>query len=360
MFFVFVISIIVAAELELFVEWGTKLNYKAVMHLRQPAEVMSVTATSVYLVFLGLLVFQTGFAKWLHVRLLKKRTLLTYTRWPYRLVFILLVPGLLIVMIRGGLQQIPMNQSSAYFSKSNVLNNAAVNSAWNLSFNLIKNRKYADGNPFKFYDTNIATAVLKGIYDFPADSTEQVLITKRPNVVFVILEGWSSDLIKPLGGYDSITPFFNELSEEGLLFTNIYSAGLRSHEGMAAIFSGYPALPLSSFTHDPSKYQTVPVLNQSFSAEAYHTFYGFGGELTYGNIKSYLMQAGLIKLFEGSDFDATIPRAKLGVHDEYAFDRFLKEIDALHTPFFASWFTASSHAPYDIRKNIPLISMARK
>ena len=85
-----------------------------------------------------------------------------------------------------------------------------------------------------------------------------------------------------------------------------------------------------------------------FPIRGYHTFYGFGGELSYGNIKSYLTYAGFDEVLEGSDFDDDVPRAKLGVHDEYAFPRLLEEIDQMPAPFFASWFTVSSHAPYDI------------
>ena len=117
---------------------------------------------------------------------------------------------------------------------------------------------------------------------------------------------------------------------------------------MAALFSGYPAQPIAALTKEPSKYPGLPVINRPFSEKGYHTFYGFGGELSYGNIKSYLTYAGFDNIIEGSDFDADIPRAKLGVHDEYAFPRLLEEINQMPVPFFASWFTVSSHAPYDI------------
>jgi phosphoglycerol transferase MdoB-like AlkP superfamily enzyme len=58
--------------------------------------------------------------------------------------------------------------------------------------------------------------------------------------------------------------------------------------------------------------------------------------------------AGFDKLVEDSDFPYGTPRAKLGVHDEYALPRFAEELNQLQSPFFASWFTLSSHAPYDI------------
>ena len=141
------ISIIIATELELFVEWGIKLNSKAIGYLEQPAEVFSVTANSVLITIVVLLALQLFIARKLYRRLVMKHPLEIGKALWMKIGFILLVPGLLIVMIRGGFQQIPINQSVAYYSKNNVLNNAAVNSAWNLTFSMLKGRKYKEGKP---------------------------------------------------------------------------------------------------------------------------------------------------------------------------------------------------------------------
>jgi phosphoglycerol transferase MdoB-like AlkP superfamily enzyme len=37
-----------------------------------------------------------------------------------------------------------------------------------------------------------------------------------------------------------------------------------------------------------------------------------------------------------------------GVHDQYVFNRFYKDIHSEHQPFFAALFTLSSHEPYDV------------
>ena len=188
MLLVLLISIIVATELELFVEWGIKLNNKAIGYLEQPAEVFSVTANSVLITIVVLLVLQVFIAQKVYKWLIINRPLRESNSIWRKIIFILIVPVLLIVMIRGGFQQIPINQSTAYYSKNNVLNNAAVNSAWNMTFSMLKGRKYKEGNPFSYYDNKFAQATVDGIYNFPNDSNTLVLKTSQPNVVMIILE----------------------------------------------------------------------------------------------------------------------------------------------------------------------------
>jgi uncharacterized membrane protein len=50
--------------------------------------------------------------------------------------------------IRGGWQQIPINQSWAYYSKNNTINQASVNALWNLLGSLYQNSASMDSNPY--------------------------------------------------------------------------------------------------------------------------------------------------------------------------------------------------------------------
>jgi phosphoglycerol transferase MdoB-like AlkP superfamily enzyme len=341
-------AIIISSELELYVEWGVKLNYKALKYLENPSEVWGIASTKVIFLNAIVVLVLLAFTYFLYPRLCISTRALRREKWMPKLLFILLTPGILLLLIRGGVQQVPMNQSTAYFSENNTLNNAAVNSVWNVMFSVLKSKDYIDKSPYDYYDTEDAQHTVKDLYDYPRDSTTSLLTVATPNIVYLILEGWSSDMIGSLSGFEGVTPSFDALTEEGYLFTEIYASGLRSHEGMAAIFSGFPAQPQSALTSDPSKYPGLPVMNTALKSKGYFSFFGFGGELNYGNIKSYLVHAGFDKIVEDTDFPILTPRAKLGVHDEYALPRFAEELDHLPTPFFASWFTLSSHAPYDI------------
>ena len=140
--------------------------------------------------------------------------------------------------IRGGVQQIPANVSDAYYSNNNALNLTSVNSAFHLAASILENTK--GGEPYSFMKNEEADAIVDSLYTNNPDSTRSVLSVQRPNIVLVVLESWSADLVKLCGGYDSITPFFDSIAQHGILFSDCYASGGLSDQGMAALFSGFP------------------------------------------------------------------------------------------------------------------------
>jgi phosphoglycerol transferase MdoB-like AlkP superfamily enzyme len=335
------------SELEIYDEWGTKVSVKALRFLEHPGEVMHTTRP-VFL-FWSLLFIQLGtfFGAWLHFRL---------TRFPEvirerkNLVLLVLLPvfvPLIGLGIRGGTNEIPIQLSDAYFSKHNIVNLASVNSTWNLMSSIFENKVALDKNPYVYYSEQDAKVTVDSIYDRTIRATPMIFKNKKPNIVLVILEGWSADLVHSFGGYDSITPNFDKLCSEGFRFDSLYASGNLSDQGMAAIFSAFPAQPYTSIITQPNKFSKLPCLAKTLKKEGYSSSFVFGGQLTYGNIKSYMYFNEFDRILEEKDFDENIPRGKLGIHDEYVLARQIEEMRTMKQPFFASLFTASSHSPYD-------------
>lgn len=347
-FVLLLISVITASELELYREWGTKLHYKALTYLSHPSEVFqSVSIGLIILIFTVLFVqFTMGYwiyIKWFFKKMYPRRR--SYFIGP--LFFVVCFP-LLVLGIRGGLQQIPINQSDAYFSKHNILNLAAVNSLWNIMHSIEENKDYLDYNPYEYIDREKARQIVKQLHHVPVDSTIVVLKPGRPNIVLLILEGWSADMIQALGGYKGITPNIEQLIKKGLLFSNIYASGAHSDEGLLAIFSGFPAQPTTYIISQSNKFQQLPCMIKNFTKKGYSTSLYFGGQLSYGNIKAYMMYNGFDRIVEGVDFPSNVIRGRLGVHDEFTLKRQLEDLSREQQPFFSSLFTLSSHSSYDI------------
>ncbi|HCQ29565.1 MAG TPA: hypothetical protein DIU39_04715 [Flavobacteriales bacterium] len=350
MLFVVASAMITASDLPLYHEWGTKTNYKALKYLSNPSEVWH-TATYFDLFFGFLLIAGICasayyfYKKFIPLNAPKTRHFLQST------LFLLIMPGLIALGIRGGWQAIAIQQSVVYYSKNNTLNTAAVNSLWNLGHSIDQNRDYLNHNPYMFMPLPEAKQIVDSLYYVPKDTTEFYFLKEdieNPNIVYIILESWSADLIKVLGGFDSVTPNFNRLSEEGILFTRTFSSGERSDQGMAAIFSAFPAQPMTSIATQPDKYSQLPSIVKVFKNKGYYTSFFFGGDLSYGNIKSYMYFNGFDKILEEKDFPDSIPRGGLGVHDQYLFDRNIQELKNFKEPFFSANFTLSTHSPFDM------------
>lgn len=354
---IFIFSSIVISELKIYDEWGTKLNIKAVSFLEQPAEVINSTPAA-FLIFgliaIGLLTFagiylHKKFSAFFHKAFAPTTSLPFSKRWTGAVVFLLTVPFLIGIGIRGGLQQIPIQQSDAYFSRHNVLNLAAVNSGWNLGQSFMENRMHLKGNPYIYFTAEEAAENARKLHAVEKDSTLSFLKTNRPNIVMVILEGWSADMVRSLGGFEGASNGFDALTKEGILFDSIYASGGLSDQGMTAIFSGFPALPAGiSIIGQPSKYGKLPCMAKEFQKAGYKTSFLFGGQLSYGNIKAYMYFNNFDRIIEGNDFSDDVPRGKLCIHDEFVYSRQLEELKKESEPFFAALFTGSSHSPYDM------------
>lgn len=340
-------SLIVIAEIGVFAEWQTKLTYKALAYMAHPSEVYNSAGNGNFFILLLILILLAGISIIAFKRFFYQPILHEKPKMSSSFLCIAVFPVLLVLGLRGGMQQIPINQSQAYFSQNNNLNLLSVNPFWNFIYSVFQNYGSWKQNPFLFYAPEDADKIVKQLNKVPENAPVSILKTSKPNIVMVILEGWSADLVEALGGKPGITPRFDTLVKNGLLFTNIYSPGSRSEQGMSSLFSSFPAQPITTISHMPEKFVKLPSFPSKLKDAGYHTSYYFGGQLIYGNLKSYIYFNRFDRIMEGIDFPGTIPRGKLGLHDEFLYPKVLADLQQEQQPFFMSIFTASTHSPYD-------------
>lgn len=340
-------SLTAAGEMGIYAEWKTKLTYKVIKYLANPGEIYNSAETGTFFLLLTILLMMAtagilAYGRFFHTSSVPEK------RNPWQAaVFTILMPGFLFVGLRGGVQQIPINQSESYYSGYNILNIAAVNNGFNLYISIFENLKNFDRNPYRFMEPRVADSIMKQIYRTPPPDTTCIFATDRPNVVLIILESWSADLIESLGGEPGITPEFRKLERNGILFDRVYASGARSEQGMASIFGGFPSHPISSITVQPDKFVKLPSLVMDLKKAGYSSSFYFGGQLIYGNIKSYIFFNGFDRITEGKDFPDSLPEGKLGIHDQFTLGYMLSDISTMKQPFFASLFTLSTHSPWD-------------
>lgn len=344
---IFVAALITVGEIGIYGEWKTKLNYKALEYLNHPQEVIESDSTSLLVLkitlFIGLVslliyIFNRLFYKNLHKTKIPKLSIIP---------FFIIAPVFVFYFARGGFDEIPISQSSVYFSKHTIANDIAVNSWWNLIYDISHNMEIVDNNVYESMPIQEAENIVKQLHKIEKDITISIFNTPKPNIIIILLESYSADLIESLGGKPGITPEFEELVTEGLLFTNLYSSGNRSQQGIASIFGGFPAIPLTTLTTTPAKMHNTPTLTSHFNKAGYNTSFYYGGQLRYGNIKAYLMHNQFNKIKEVDDFGSKYPKGKLGIHDGYMLKELLEQNNKEKTPFFSVLFTLSSHSPYD-------------
>ena len=340
-------AIVTAAEPGLYQEWGTKLNYKALLYLEHPSEIFHTATVGLLVLFVVMILVQWALGMYLYNKLV--RPIDEMAKRPLSALIIVPLFPVLIIGLRGGVQEIPMSAGDSYYSTNPTLNWSTVNSLWNLGQSILTGMQYGRRNPYHFMPDKEAEENVAALYKSKCDSSELILTTTKPNIVLVIFEGWSADVSYSISGNKehSCTPHFDALAAEGLLFTRCLASGERSDQGLTAILSGFPALPLSSIVNYTAKVDQLPSLLDPFQKDGYRSLFLFGGQLSYGNLRTLIYHNKFGKVIEEKDIDPSIYRGRLGVHDQHTFDILQRELDTMQQPFFSGFFTQSTHFSYD-------------
>ena len=348
------LSIIHAAEISAYSEWGHKLSSRVFMHLLNPDEVMRTTgfskgALSFFIILmesLGSIFFVNRLFRWVAV---PNETLTTRSKiWTLVLNGFGVISGLAFsfLLMRGGIQQIPINIDAAYFSNQAILNDLSVNSAYYFGNSFFLFNKSDIESHVKQSLSPEENALANAYYRWhPSDI--RLFNVNKPNVIFIIFEGWSAHGVGAISGKKSATPFFDKLSKSGVLFTKLYAANTTSEIGNSAILSGFTGVPESPLPLYTEKHRNVSTLSDLLKSKGYSTSYLFSGDLKYGNIKGFLTEHSYDRLQDENDFDPSLPKGKLNYYDSDLYDKFLKEIRLNEPPFLACTFTGSTHFPYD-------------
>lgn len=374
MFVSVLLSIIFTVDLGLYEYWGFRLDATPLFYFfSSPKD--AVASVSVWTVIGGIVamaVYAAVLYGVFYLVLLQKGAF-RRMKIPYRRLrvsgVLLLLTGLLFIPIRGGFTVSTMNTGKVYFSTNQRLNHAAINPAFSLMESLSKQKDF--GKQYRFMEADAADRIFSGLVD-PAvlvensktagflqqvpDSLHSLFTTQRPDVLFVIMESFSSRLMTALGGEPDVAVQLDSLAREGVLFTNFYANSFRTDRGLVAILSGYPAQPTTSIMKYPRKTQSIPAIAGSLKRAGYKTKYYYGGDADFTNMRSYLMSSGFEDIVADQDFPVSERLSKWGVHDHLVFRRLLDDLRAEAAdsssvggaPRFRVLQTSSSHEPFEV------------
>ena len=342
------VSVIFVVDMGLYPFWGFKLDSSIFLYLDSPKEAFASVSVSFLLIRILFMLLLAAPCIWILLKITPRKLQAVNKRLIHTFV-LLLVGGGLFVIIRGGVTESTSNIGQVYFSSNQFLNHSAVNPHFSLLSSLSDPKDFA--SEFNFFEEEERVKWMEGIYPTTdGDSVVEVLNTKRPNILLIILESFGSKFVEPLGGLPDVTPNLNRLSKEGVFFTNCYANSFRTDRGTVSLLSGYLALPTVSVMKVPAKSRTLPAISEELLKAGYATDFLYGGDINFTNMKSYLLGKGYQKVTADTDFSLAEQNSNVwGVNDDITSTWLLNTLkERTEGPWFTTYLTLSSHEPFDV------------
>ncbi len=335
------------ADISLYPFWEFKLDASFLIYIDSPSNAFaSVSAAYITTRLIAAIILAAAIFLLLH-----KATPLGLRRTKHRFISLfttLSVGALLFLVIRGGVGESTNNIGKVYYSDKQFLNHSAVNPIFSFIYSMGKRENYKEA--YSFYTPEELAALTEGLFPNDPAITDTLLNTTRPNIITIILEGMGSNLIESMGGRKGITPNFDQLTMEGVIFTNCYANSYRTDRGVLSTLSGYASFPKTSVMKSPVKSRNLPSLASSLGKAGYHNTFLYGGDINFTNMKSYLYSTGYNELISDRDFSIEQQNTHLwGVTDHFTFDSLFTLIhNRGEEPWHITHLTLSSHEPWTV------------
>lgn len=273
-------------------------------------------------------------------------------RWPV----LALTAALLFYGMRGARLKRPPGMKDAFFTNNSNINQMGLNPiyTWYDSFSFFKLDYFKNTTEAVQYAAKQLGADGQG--EFPIERPEENSNTdERPNIVLILMEGMSMDMTGLKPGGKKLTPFLDSLAHSSLFFSQCYSAGIHTCNGVFAALYGMPSLmSRHPFSHVSTQSLLFYGLPQLLKERGYYTNYFISHDKAFDNNGYFLPRNGIDRIFCREDYDQNMIENVWGVSDEYLFSFAMKQMDSLHqagTRFFSTILTISTHPPQTLPKH---------
>jgi hypothetical protein len=170
----------------------------------------------------------------------------------------------------------------------------------------------------------------------------------NPNIVIILSESWSAEHTGALGSHRNLTPRFDRLAEQGMLFTNFYASGTRTNFGISAVYCSFPALPGRAIMKRYNANHPFVSLSEILHERGYTNAFAYGGDLVFDNMEGFLREKKFERFYGEKEFGTELSFSKWGIPDHTLLKEAVSLIQTLPRPFQLTVLTLSNHEPWDM------------
>ena len=174
------------------------------------------------------------------------------------------------------------------------------------------------------------------------------------NVVVFILESFGREYwgamnySRKIENFESFTPFLDSLAQHSLVFSNGFTNSRKSIHGMPAVLAGIPSFDVS-YTSSQYSNQSLQSLVSIAEEMEYSTSFFHGAPNGSMGFLGFSQVLGFDKYYGKNEYDNNADYDGIwGIWDEPFFQFTQDKLSEDTSPFLATIFSVSSHAPFKI------------
>lgn len=270
--------------------------------------------------------------------------------------------GLIFLGIRGRIEQkSPLRWGTAFFSEYSFANQMGLNPLFTLTKTTMdafskKNQR------INFMDDKEALYKVRNCLNVP-DTSKGVdrkvsslqpgnSSINAPNLIVVLMESMSAKFMGRFGNTKNLTPVLDSLMNVSWAFTNFYSSGNHTFNGVYSSLFGMPSLMARHPMKDFGNMHQRSGLANELKKQGYETLFMCTHDEQFDNMGGYMKINGFNKTISQKDYNKTEILSTLGVPDHVLFREIISHCRKLKQPFFTAALTGSNHPPVVIPENI--------
>jgi len=277
----------------------------------------------------------------------------------------LVLLGLIFMGIRGRLAiKSPIRWGTAFFSPYNFTNQLGLNPVYTFIRSWLDQKESAEQR-YNFMSDADAEKIVRQELNLGGNASSGSPVSreikadgnpKRYHVMLVLMESMSAKNMTHFGNSYKLTPVLDSLYDHSISFSNFYSDGNHTFNGIFSSLYGYHCLPMVHHMKDLSHQQPYSGLPVTLRTEGYRTLFFTTHDDQFDNMAGFLLPNGIERIISEKDYDRNYVLSTLGVPDHIMLEKVVTEMDALVNdgkPVFISMITGSNHEPFVIPEGIP-------
>ncbi|NQU05352.1 MAG: sulfatase-like hydrolase/transferase [Calditrichaeota bacterium] len=364
-------------DLEFYGAFNTRLNHIPLDYMDDYGTILKMawemSSTLLWVILWAIITFGFGYS-------LHRITLFSFRRVKrksplHQMIIYPLVLGLLFLGIRGRVSyRSPLRWGMAYFSNYHFANQLALNSCFTFIRDTLdsgireKERKESALIPpdeawvevrrllgIELKDLlpgqTIARQESPKLHPPPLTGRELKGGAHEPrplNVVLIIMESFSAKLIGSCGGED-LSPDFDLLVNDGLLFPRFYCSGGHTRNALFTIITGLPSLlGRQSYTKRSESQLPFAGLPMLLKERGYVNYSYVTHDPIFDNKRGFFISNCFDNVVGLYDYTSETELSSWGVSDEVLYGKALEDMDGYEEPFLVMLEGSSNHPPFRI------------